>query len=128
MVRYGICGENAIVPSHAVAHYSENLSLAEGASIWMPYMTAYSVLVHYGKLKKGYAVLIPAASNSVGLAAIQIFKAARGHGHRGYPPPSCRASSILIPRVRFRPKADIQTRVSDNQLLPVVARFQIGLG
>jgi D-arabinose 1-dehydrogenase-like Zn-dependent alcohol dehydrogenase len=66
MVRYGICGENAIVPSHGVAHYPENLSLAEGASIWMPYMTAYSVLVHYGKLKKGYAVLIPAARNSVG--------------------------------------------------------------
>jgi NADPH:quinone reductase-like Zn-dependent oxidoreductase len=106
MVRYGICGENAIVPSHGVAHYPENLSLAEGASIWMPYMTAYSVLVHYGKLKKGYAVLIPAARNSVGLDAIQIFKAARGHGYRGYRPPSCRASSILIPRVRFRPLAD----------------------
>ena len=75
MVQYGVYGESAIVPAHAVAPYPENLSPAEGTSIWMQYMTAYGALVYYGKLKKGDVVLIPAASSSVGIAAIQIVKA-----------------------------------------------------
>ncbi|MGB5591724.1 MAG: zinc-dependent alcohol dehydrogenase family protein [Gammaproteobacteria bacterium] len=75
MVQYGVYGESAIVPAHAVAPYPENLSPAEATSIWMQYMTAYGALVYYGKLKKGDVVLIPAASSSVGIAAIQIVKA-----------------------------------------------------
>lgn len=77
MVQYGVYGESAIVPAHAVAAYPDNLSAAEGTSIWMQYMTAYGALVDYGQLKEGDAVLIPAASSSVGLAAIQISKAAK---------------------------------------------------
>jgi NADPH:quinone reductase len=76
MVQYGVYGESAIVPAQAVAPYPENLSPAEGTSIWMQYMTAYGALVYYGKLKKGDVVLIPAASSSVGIAAIQMVKAA----------------------------------------------------
>jgi len=77
MVQYGVYGESAIVPAHAVAAYPENLSAAEGTSIWMQYMTAYGALVDYGKLKQGDVVLITAASSSVGLAAIQIVNAAK---------------------------------------------------
>jgi NADPH:quinone reductase-like Zn-dependent oxidoreductase len=76
MVEYGIYGESAVVPAHAVASYPENLSPAEGASIWMQYMTAYGAIVDYGQLREGDVVLIPAASSSVGLASIQIVKAA----------------------------------------------------
>ena len=76
MVQYGVYGESAVVPAHAVAAYPENLSPAEGASIWMQYMTAWGAIVDYGQVKAGDAVLIPAASSSVGLAAIQIVKAA----------------------------------------------------
>lgn len=76
MVQYGVYGESAVVPAHAVAAYPENLSPAEGASIWMQYMTAWGAIVDYGKVKAGDAVLIPAASSSVGLAAIQIVKSA----------------------------------------------------
>jgi len=76
MVQYGVYGESAVVPAHAVAAYPENLSPAEGASIWMQYMTAYGAIVDYGQLKAGDIVLIPAASSSVGLASIQIVKAA----------------------------------------------------
>jgi NADPH2:quinone reductase len=76
MVQYGVYGESAIVPAHAVAAYPDNLSAAEGTSIWMQYMTAYGALVDYGRLKQGDVVLIPAASSSVGLAAIQITRAA----------------------------------------------------
>ncbi len=74
MSKYGVYGESATVPATAVARYPAELSAAEGASIWMQYLTAYGALVHYGQLKSDDFVLIPAASSSVGLAAIQIAK------------------------------------------------------
>jgi NADPH:quinone reductase-like Zn-dependent oxidoreductase len=74
--RYGVYGESAIVPAHAAAHYPDDLSASEGAAIWMQYMTAYGALIEYGKVKKDDRVLITAASSSVGLASIQIVKAA----------------------------------------------------
>ena len=76
MGQYGVYGESAIVPATAVASYPDNLSPVEGTSIWMQYLTAYGALVEYGQIKKGDQVLITAASSSVGLAAIQITKAA----------------------------------------------------
>ena len=76
MGKYGVYGESAIVPYQAAAHYPDNLSAAEGASIWMQYLTAYGALVEIGQLKDRDSVVITAASSSVGLAAIQITKAA----------------------------------------------------
>jgi NADPH:quinone reductase-like Zn-dependent oxidoreductase len=72
MQRYGVYGEYAVVPAHAVSHHPDNLSFEEAASIWMQYLTAYGALIEYAKIKKGDFVLITAASSSVGLAAIQI--------------------------------------------------------
>jgi NADPH:quinone reductase-like Zn-dependent oxidoreductase len=76
MVKYGVYGESAVVPVHAVTTYPDNLSVREGAAIWMQYLTAYGALIEYGKLKPQDYVLITAASSSVGYAAIQITKAA----------------------------------------------------
>lgn len=76
MGQYGVYGESAIVPASAVARYPENLSPVEGTAIWMQYLTAFGALVEFGQIKKGDPVLITAASSSVGLAAIQITKAA----------------------------------------------------
>ena len=73
--QYGVYGESAIVPASAVAGYSDNLLSIEGAAIWMQYMTAYGALIEFGQLRRDDAVLITAASSSVGLAAIQITKA-----------------------------------------------------
>ncbi|MBI5895959.1 MAG: zinc-dependent alcohol dehydrogenase family protein [Desulfobacterales bacterium] len=72
--KYGVYGESAVVPAAAVAHYPDNLSAAEGAAIWMQYMTAYGALIELGGLSRGEPVLVTAASSSVGLAAIQIAK------------------------------------------------------
>ncbi len=69
---YGVYGEVALAPASAVAKHPSSLSWAEAAAIWMQYATAYGALVDIGKLKKRDTVLIPAASSSVGLAAIQI--------------------------------------------------------
>ncbi len=75
MTKYGVYGEIATVPVTAVAHYPENLSVEEAASIWMQYLTAYGALVDCANMKKGDFVLITAASSSVGIAAIQLCRA-----------------------------------------------------
>jgi NADPH:quinone reductase len=72
--QYGVYGESAIVPVHAVARYPENLTPSQGTAIWMQYLTAYGALVMYGNVKAGDFVLISAASSSVGYAAIEITK------------------------------------------------------
>jgi NADPH:quinone reductase-like Zn-dependent oxidoreductase len=72
MYDYGVYGETAIVPESAIAYYPEQLSVEEAASIWMQYLTAYGALIYYSEMGKGDTVLIPAASSSVGLAAIEL--------------------------------------------------------
>jgi NADPH:quinone reductase-like Zn-dependent oxidoreductase len=72
--RYGTLGEQAVVPVYALGEYPANLSPIEAAAIWMQYLTAYGALVHFGGVKAGDFVSIPAASSSVGLAAIQIVR------------------------------------------------------
>jgi len=69
---YGLYGDLANAPARAVTHHRASLSWAEAAAVWMQYLTAYGALIDIGKLTKGDTVLIPAASSSVGLAAIQI--------------------------------------------------------
>jgi NADPH:quinone reductase-like Zn-dependent oxidoreductase len=69
---YGLYGDLANAPAHAVTHHPASLSWTEAAAVWMQYLTAYGALIDIGKLTKGDTVLIPAASSSVGLAAIQI--------------------------------------------------------
>ena len=76
MSKYGVYGESAIVPHSAVAHYPDNLSAAEGASIWMQYLTVYGALVDIGQLKAGDTVVMTAASSTIGLAAIQVTRSA----------------------------------------------------
>lgn len=69
---YGLYGDLANAPAYAVTHHPASLSWAEAAAVWMQYLTAYGALIDIAKLAKGDTILIPAASSSVGLAAIQI--------------------------------------------------------
>ena len=69
---YGLYGDLANAPVHAVTHHPASLSWVEAAAVWMQYLTAYGALIDIAKLTKGDTILIPAASSSVGLAAIQI--------------------------------------------------------
>jgi NADPH:quinone reductase-like Zn-dependent oxidoreductase len=70
--QYGVYGDTAIVPAVAVAKHPASLSWAEAAAVWMKYTTAYGALIDIAGLKAGDTLLIPAASSSVGIAAIQI--------------------------------------------------------
>jgi len=69
--KYGVYAEAAIVPARALLPAPEGLSQVESAAIWMQYFTAMAV-TEYGKAGMGDFVMIPAASSSVGLAAIQL--------------------------------------------------------
>ena len=69
---YATYGEIIIVPAHAVVRHPKTLSYVEAASIWMMFVTAYGALIEDAKVTKGDFVIIPAASSSVGLAAIQL--------------------------------------------------------
>ncbi|NNL84971.1 MAG: zinc-dependent alcohol dehydrogenase family protein [Myxococcales bacterium] len=75
--RYGVVGEKAIVPVAALAKKPKGMSFDEAAGVWMAYPTAYGGLVEVGGLQAGagQAVVISAASSSVGYPAIQIAKA-----------------------------------------------------
>jgi NADPH:quinone reductase-like Zn-dependent oxidoreductase len=69
---YGVYGDLANLPARAVTHHPASLSWTEAAAVWMQYLTAYGALIDIAALKSGDTVLIPAASSSVGLAAIQL--------------------------------------------------------
>src|ERR1700752_2003421 len=70
--KYSTYGEVILAPDHAVVKHPELLSFVEAASVWMMFLTAYGALVFDAQVKAGDFVIIPAASSSVGLAAIQI--------------------------------------------------------
>ena len=70
--KYFTYGEVILAPDHAVVKHPESLSVVEAASVWMMFITAYGALVFDAHVKVGDFVIIPAASSSVGLAAIQI--------------------------------------------------------
>ena len=73
---YGVYGEVAIVPGRSLAPWPEGLSAEQAAAVWVQYITAYGALVEIGRIGPGDAVIITAASSSVGYAAIQIARAA----------------------------------------------------
>ena len=72
MNQYGMYGEVVLAPIHAVVKHPKGLSPVEAASIWMMFITAYGALIEDAKITSQDAVVIPGASSSVGLAAIQI--------------------------------------------------------
>jgi NADPH:quinone reductase-like Zn-dependent oxidoreductase len=70
--QYFTYGEVILAPVNAVVKHPESLSFVEAASIWMMFLTAYGALIFDAQVKAGDFVIIPAASSSVGLAAIQL--------------------------------------------------------
>lgn len=72
MNNYGVYADTAIVPAYSVVQRPNGVSAIETAAVWMAYLTAWGALIDIGRLGRGDAVIIPAASSSVGLAAIQI--------------------------------------------------------
>jgi NADPH:quinone reductase-like Zn-dependent oxidoreductase len=80
MNQYCTYGEVILVPAHAAVKHPKSLSFIEAASIWMPFITAHGALIADAKVTPGDFVIIPGASSSVGLAAIQLTNHAGGTG------------------------------------------------
>jgi NADPH:quinone reductase-like Zn-dependent oxidoreductase len=72
MNQYGMYGDVVLAPSYAVVKHPPSLSFEQAASVWMMFVTAYGALIEDARLTADDAVIIPAASSSVALAAIQI--------------------------------------------------------
>jgi len=68
---YGVYAESAVVPERSVVAAPPGLTPVQACSIWMAFLTAYAI-IEVAKVGIGDHVLIPAASSSVGLAAIQL--------------------------------------------------------
>lgn len=69
---YAMYGEQVVAPAFAVVKHPENLTWEEAAATWMQYATVHGALIEIADLKANDYLLIPAASSSVGLAAIQL--------------------------------------------------------
>jgi len=68
----GAYSEYTVAPVRNVALLSDKLSFAQGASIGIPYYTAYKSLYTIGRARPGETVLIHGASGAVGIGAVQI--------------------------------------------------------
>src|ERR1700730_9774484 len=68
--KYSTYGEVILAPDHAVVKHPDSLSFVEAASVWMMFLTAYGSLIFDSQVKRVNFVIVPAASSSVGLAAI----------------------------------------------------------
>ena len=73
---YGVNAEYALFPEDYLARYPANLSVAEGTSIWVQYLTAYYALHTVAGVGPEDCVLITAASSSAGIGATQLAKLA----------------------------------------------------
>lgn len=72
----GTYAELALCPEAAVHPLPDPASFAQGAALGVPYATAVRALFQLGKAKAGETVLVHGASGGVGLAAVQLAKAA----------------------------------------------------
>lgn len=71
---YGLYGELVLAPAHAVVKKLPSISFEEAVAIWNPFITPYGAFAEKQQVSAGDFVLIPAASSSVGIGAIQVAK------------------------------------------------------
>src|SRR5690606_25018133 len=78
-VEYGAFAEIATAPANACFRVPEAVSLRHAAGVGVAYQTAHFALHKRGGLKAGDRVMVTGASGSVGIAAIQLARAAGAH-------------------------------------------------
>jgi NADPH2:quinone reductase len=72
----GAYAEKALCTEAQVHPLPKNVSYAQGAAIGVPYTTAYRALFHKAQARPGETVLVHGASGGVGVAAVQLARAA----------------------------------------------------
>jgi NADPH:quinone reductase-like Zn-dependent oxidoreductase len=71
---YPVYAEEAVVPAAALVARPEGMDPITGAAIWMPYVTVYGMVQEIVRVRPGDRVVITAAVNSVGMAALQVLR------------------------------------------------------
>ncbi len=71
----GAYAEYALARESQVYPLPEKISFAQGATLWVPYGTAFTALEHHALARAGETVLIHGASGGVGIAAVQMARA-----------------------------------------------------
>ncbi|CAG0913353.1 unnamed protein product [Notodromas monacha] len=72
--KMGTYAEFVLADAHEVFSLPDSVSFSQGASVGIPYFTAYRALVLKAQVRSGDTVLIHGASGAVGIAAIQLAK------------------------------------------------------
>jgi NADPH2:quinone reductase len=72
----GAYAEYALALESQLNPLPEKISFAQGAGLWVPYGTAYTALYHHAQAHAAETVLIHGASGGVGLAGVQLARAA----------------------------------------------------
>ena len=72
----GAYAEQALCEEHQVHPLPDKISFAQGAAINVPYATAYRALFQRAKANAGETVFVHGATGGVGIAAVQIARAA----------------------------------------------------
>jgi len=72
----GTYAELALCEERSLVRLPGNASFAQGAALHVPYGTAYQALFHHAHARAAETVLIHGASGGVGIAAVQIARAA----------------------------------------------------
>jgi NADPH:quinone reductase len=75
----GAYAEQSLCDAHLVFPLPAHVSFAQGAAMNIPYSTAFRALFHRAQSRGGEAVLIHGASGGVGIAAVQLARAAGLH-------------------------------------------------
>jgi NADPH2:quinone reductase len=74
-----VYAEKVVCKEKDVHELPENVSFAQGAAIGVPYVTAYRALIQRAHAIPGETVLVHGGSGGVGIAAIQLARAAGLH-------------------------------------------------
>jgi len=72
VLRDGAQCQYLVVPKHWLSAKPENLSMAQAATVGIPYVTAWSALITVGKIQAGETLVVNGSGGAVGSAAIQI--------------------------------------------------------
>ncbi len=78
ITRDGTHAEEIVLPREAVVERPENLSAQQAAAVGVPYVTAWSALVHLGGFGAGQWTLVAGAAGAVGMAAVSLANALGG--------------------------------------------------
>ena len=71
---YPVYAEEALVPASSLVARPPGMDAVTGAAVWMPYLTVYGMVAEIVRVRPGDRVVITAAGNSIGAAAIQVVR------------------------------------------------------